>query len=282
MTDRSIILFISTPFYYSQPVPMIKFFRNIRKTLLAEGKSSKYLKYAIGEIVLVVIGILIALQANNWNEYRKERNVEQEYLGRLLTDIQKDHETLLFSKELANERIDQVDILSNAIALPDSLLSNPNDILESIEKVTWRSYLPLSRVVFNELQTTGNMTLIESKELREQLATYYAEANHWEMILNAQEYQKEFGNETAGLLSRDILATIENSEPLFLVHSQKQLEFNLSDQEVKHIVKRLAINTDAVKWLPQIYHYHILSKKVIDLLISKNELLLAAINNSLK
>ncbi len=47
---------------------MIKFFRNIRKTLLTEGKTSKYFKYAIGEIVLVVIGILIALQINNWNE----------------------------------------------------------------------------------------------------------------------------------------------------------------------------------------------------------------------
>ena len=55
---------------------MIKFFRNIRKTLMTEGKTSKYLKYAIGEIVLVVIGILIALQINNWNEYRKLKKVE--------------------------------------------------------------------------------------------------------------------------------------------------------------------------------------------------------------
>ncbi|GLU45473.1 hypothetical protein Musp01_30970 [Muricauda sp. NBRC 101325] len=50
---------------------MIKFFRNIRKTLLNEGKTSKYLKYAVGEIILVVIGILIALHINNWNENRK-------------------------------------------------------------------------------------------------------------------------------------------------------------------------------------------------------------------
>ncbi|MBO0341043.1 hypothetical protein J0654_05270 [Muricauda lutimaris] len=50
---------------------MIKFFRNIRKSLLNEGKTGKYLKYALGEILLVVIGILIALQINNWNENRK-------------------------------------------------------------------------------------------------------------------------------------------------------------------------------------------------------------------
>ena len=50
---------------------MIKFFRKIRQKLLSEGKTGSYLKYAIGEIVLVVIGILIALSINNWNENRK-------------------------------------------------------------------------------------------------------------------------------------------------------------------------------------------------------------------
>jgi hypothetical protein len=53
---------------------MIKFFRKIRQNLLSEGKTVKYLKYAIGEIVLVVIGILIALSINNWNENQKKKN----------------------------------------------------------------------------------------------------------------------------------------------------------------------------------------------------------------
>lgn len=55
---------------------MIKFFRNIRQKLLKEGKTTNYLKYAVGEIVLVVIGILIALQVNNWNEERKLQDVK--------------------------------------------------------------------------------------------------------------------------------------------------------------------------------------------------------------
>jgi hypothetical protein len=49
---------------------MIKFFRKIRQNLLMENKTGKYFKYAIGEILLVVIGIIIALQLNNWNESR--------------------------------------------------------------------------------------------------------------------------------------------------------------------------------------------------------------------
>jgi len=58
---------------------MIKFFRKIRQNLLSEGKTGKYLKYAIGEIVLVVIGILIALSINNWNENRKSKIVDLVY-----------------------------------------------------------------------------------------------------------------------------------------------------------------------------------------------------------
>lgn len=62
---------------------MIKFFRHIRKSLLGEGKFSKYLLYAIGEIVLVVLGILIALSINNWNETRKDNEALKEYLVKI-------------------------------------------------------------------------------------------------------------------------------------------------------------------------------------------------------
>ena len=66
---------------------MIKFFRKIRQKTLIENKFSKYLLYAIGEIILVVIGILIALQINNSNETRKARAVEINYLENLKADL---------------------------------------------------------------------------------------------------------------------------------------------------------------------------------------------------
>lgn len=66
---------------------MIKLFRNISKKLLEQGKTTYYLKYAIGEIVLVVIGILIALSINNWNETRKIRNSEHEILKNLKSEL---------------------------------------------------------------------------------------------------------------------------------------------------------------------------------------------------
>ena len=69
---------------------MIKFFRKIRQNLLMENKTSKYFKYAIGEIILVVIGILIALQINNWNEQRKENQFEKKILKEILSDTEED------------------------------------------------------------------------------------------------------------------------------------------------------------------------------------------------
>lgn len=93
---------------------MIKFFRQLRQKLVAEGKSATYFKYAIGEIVLVVIGILIALQLNNWNELRKRRNLEIEIYKELYRDID------LTREEVENDRNAHISLLQCV----DSLLTH--------------------------------------------------------------------------------------------------------------------------------------------------------------
>ena len=66
---------------------MIKFFRKIKQNLLVQGKTEKYFKYAIGEIILVVIGIVIALQISNWNESRKDNDIEKDVLINISKDL---------------------------------------------------------------------------------------------------------------------------------------------------------------------------------------------------
>lgn len=73
---------------------MIKFFRKLRQKLLAENKFSKYLLYAIGEIILVVIGILIALQINNANTYRKETKTLHGYLRSIKNNVESDKQQI--------------------------------------------------------------------------------------------------------------------------------------------------------------------------------------------
>ena len=90
---------------------MIKFFRKIRQNLLMENKTGKYLKYAIGEIILVMIGILLALQINNWNEQRKAKVKEAALLLNLTQDLRSD--SISFSRNF--------NILSDIISLHGKL-----------------------------------------------------------------------------------------------------------------------------------------------------------------
>ena len=81
---------------------MLPFFRRIRRQLAEDNKTFKYLKYAVGEIVLVVIGILIALQINNWNEDRQVRKTEvkilQELYTTLIGDLEHQHDEIQVNK----------------------------------------------------------------------------------------------------------------------------------------------------------------------------------------
>ena len=89
---------------------MIKFFRRIRRDLLSNNKIGKYLLYALGEIVLVIIGILIALQINNRNELRKLDNKELVLLANLQNDINSD----LFQFRFQDSIYAQIEIGSRA------------------------------------------------------------------------------------------------------------------------------------------------------------------------
>jgi hypothetical protein len=83
---------------------MIKFFRKIRQKLLQEGKTSQYLKYAVGEIFLVVIGILIALSINNWNDARKQRILEKEFIEGVKNDLKQDKAYIQEIIEMAEKK----------------------------------------------------------------------------------------------------------------------------------------------------------------------------------
>ena len=85
---------------------MIKFFRHIRQNLIMENKTGKYFKYAIGEIVLVMLGILLALQVNNWRDQHAVRKAEQKTISLLIRDLKGDYKDLQYFKTIMkkNER----------------------------------------------------------------------------------------------------------------------------------------------------------------------------------
>ena len=153
---------------------MIKFFRKIRQNLLNEGKTSKYFKYAIGEILLVVIGILIALQVGTWNEQRKLEKQENIYLMRLLQDNKNDIQT--FESEIErlernNQTTAQFCELIKDTSVNDSLLVNSaSDFV--INGSLYPRFNP-SLATFKDLSSTGNLGLIKDTGLRDSITSHY-------------------------------------------------------------------------------------------------------------
>jgi Family of unknown function (DUF6090) len=147
---------------------MIKFFRKIRYDLMVKNKTGKYLKYAIGEIVLVVIGILIALQVNNWNEERKSKKEGARILQELYIEFS-DNRTVLKERILVIENANQSIItLLNFINKEKETILNVNfDSLIS-SSLKYGNYNP-SNSTIQELIGSGKLNLIDSKLLKKNL-----------------------------------------------------------------------------------------------------------------
>ena len=152
---------------------MIKFFRKIRYNLMSENKTGKYLKYAIGEIILVVIGILIALQINNWNENRKDRKLEKEFLIGLQETLNRDLERNLYSQKINQEALNSMIFLTEHLEYKRPY----NDSLKyHFGAMSQFQFWDLSESVFESLKAKG-LDLISNKNLRDSLALAYGNHN---------------------------------------------------------------------------------------------------------
>jgi len=153
---------------------MIKFFRKIRYDLIEKNKTGKYLKYAIGEIVLVVIGILIALQINNWNEQRKERIQEKIFLKRFEVELNSNLENILTAISLNKSRIHRAEFLLRTIDKPQLAVDSSSYFMKSIEHASYTNIPLISDNAFEELKSSGNLSLISNEALRAALQKYYS------------------------------------------------------------------------------------------------------------
>ncbi len=152
---------------------MIKFFRKIRQKMLTENKFSKYLLYAIGEIVLVVIGILIALQINNWNIDRQTQKKEQAYLHEIRNNLKKDslklHVVLDFNKNKQKIVEEMLLIFTDSLTNKELFrIFNKN----AYDFTFYQVFDPV-RIAFNNMLSAESIDLIGNSELREAMSEYY-------------------------------------------------------------------------------------------------------------
>lgn len=159
---------------------MIKFFRRIRQRLVAENKFSKYFLYAIGEILLVVIGILLALSINNWNSQRQLKKSNKVFLSKMLKDLDANEKRIsIIVYDSLNDSA--YPSLEEAVKASDSILKltylglNESHLnyLMSAHFSAGNALLNLNDNTYSELSNTGKLYSLGSETLVEAITAYY-------------------------------------------------------------------------------------------------------------
>ena len=165
---------------------MIKFFRKIRQNLLVENKTGKYFKYAIGEIVLVVIGILIALQINNWNEMRKLRRAEKEILNVLQLSTSINLKELETNQKRVTRFIVNTDSILSLLNQKKEIIGDARRLFSTALRSGFRVEGKLSMTGYSALQNSS-AEILESKELRNAIIDLYGTYLPW-LEKNSKEW----------------------------------------------------------------------------------------------
>jgi hypothetical protein len=160
---------------------MIPFFRKIRKKMADDNRPLKYMRYAVGEIVLVVVGILIALQINNWNESRKTKEFEHDILLDILIAMEENFAQLDRSFKCNKMAIESADIILNVIK--ENLPYNDSLDVHFSKSLQWCSP-SFHNAGYESLKTYGRH-LITNDTLRENLGIY--DAGWMETLAQRQE-----------------------------------------------------------------------------------------------
>ena len=148
---------------------MLPVYRRLRQQFLKSGSLRKYIFYAIGEIVLVMVGILLALQVNNWNQERNDQKSEAFYLNKLVSNLSED--TLKIQSQINRILFEntKLDSLTMQLSSETPVEINGNNVLYLLST----SKLIPERSAFDNLKFTNNLSVIESDILIDALIDYY-------------------------------------------------------------------------------------------------------------
>ncbi|WP_445386478.1 DUF6090 family protein [Robiginitalea sp. IMCC44478] len=214
---------------------MLRFFRRIRQRLLTDNKVSKYLLYAAGEVLLVVVGILIALQIDNWNQDKKERQLERDLLTEIRNNLKGDLAKVEASIDLQNEIlrcqnafIEWIDGKEN---YNDSVPYFSNSLSYFISRSLLRSRFLANQGTYETLKQVG-VKIIQNDSLRIQLTHLY-EVAYPRYYIELEEYKK--AADECLLIFEDHLEEMNWFEPLKIFDADKLR----SDRKIRFRIKTL-------------------------------------------
>ncbi|MEZ4897298.1 MAG: DUF6090 family protein [Saprospiraceae bacterium] len=198
---------------------MIRLIHRIRRKLMGTGKVRKYLAYAAGEIVLVVIGILIALQINNWNEARKEKRVEVKTLRELRVNLSFNAKSIAGFVE---EQQGLVEDLETMIRYLDAGLPYHDSLMQLRTGLFWLEQLALSKSTYETLKNRG-IEIISDDSLRLQIVDIH-ENDYQNFTTLIEAIGLAFYTERASPLAREY-GTLKNmwQEPEFYYYLKNKV-----------------------------------------------------------
>ena len=187
---------------------MFRFFRQLRKNLIGNGQVRRYFLYALGEIALVVIGILLALQIDAWNTERTERKKEVLYLKEIRANLEDDLDNVEYSIAFNRKKDSVITASLNAMLHAGSNLEAMVTISRNMPILAEFSVYTQNRVAFDNMLSAENIDLISGDSLRTALSAYYAEQN---LLDGTQERVKQLtrifvDNITPSLMNRENIA----------------------------------------------------------------------------
>ena len=222
---------------------MLRFFRKIRQSLMEQKKVRSYIFYALGEIALVMIGILLALQVNNWNEERKEIKQEKHFLERLKADLHKDIENISNSLKANDDRKKRAQFLIDSFDSIELIINRPTYFIESIEYAGYTNNPTLNDHTFEEIKSSGKLSIIRNDELRVAVMTYYSVRNsraQYDFI--KQEYQLNYLASQRGILN--------SRQQIAMGSFQSEKEYTYA--EAIEVYERMKDKTDFKTMIPLI------------------------------
>jgi hypothetical protein len=217
---------------------------------MEKNKTGRYLKYAIGEIILVVFGILIALQINKWNTGRINNDLEKFYIQGIIHDIESD--LVKLNRQIF---LDSIKVLSGNFLLnhfKNPTLKNDSIILSNFINLLPATYYQQNNIVFEDIKFSGRLNIISNDTLRNNIQRYY---NHGEQITNVLESNSQFnfelfashiytGEFDMNSLLHKLGGSYANSEGMVEVTSFDSKFFYkpLKDPLIKEFIDRISIN----------------------------------------
>lgn len=208
------------------------------------------------EFVVVVVGVLLALQVDVWADRRADRELEQAYLMRLVEDLELEDSRMADAARFAESRLQAAELLESIASGEGPPDHSRARLVWAVETVTWRSFPQINAFVWGELQSTGRLSLIRSEALRRTVAEHYTALEHDSRVGEDLSAQHSFERGIAGVLTLEEQVAVE---------SAAGGDTGLPDDRARALAIVTAVRgrPQALRELPNIAQHHVFNLRVI-------------------